>query len=58
MTVEASWYDERTGTLHIAFPVLPSQIVVAAPNERRETYETRRRIAPRREASWERSSAD
>ena len=58
MTVEASWYDERTGTLHVACPVLPSQVVVAAPDGRREVYETRRDFAPRREFQWERSCAD
>ena len=58
VTIDASWYDESTGTLHVAFPVLPSQVVVAAPDGRRETYETWRRLAPRREGEWQRSFSD
>ena len=60
MTVEASWYDERTGTLHVACPVLPSEVVVTLPDSRkRQAYTAREhRFAPRREKEWERSFAD
>lgn len=42
MTIDASWYDERTKTLHIACQAVPRAIVVTRPAKRgRDVYVSR-----------------
>ena len=60
VAVDASYYDQRTGTLHLVCPVVPAEVVVTRPDKRdRKVYTARvyRFVPKREEETWERSSA-